>query len=96
MPRYLTLINFTDRGVREVKDSVHRSEGFRSAVQEAGGKVSDLYWALGEFDGAAILEAPDDQTAASLLLSLGQQGFVRTRTLRIYNADEFKQLLPKS
>ena len=95
MYRYLSLISFTDQGIREVKDSIERANRFCSAVETADGKVGGLYWAVGEADGAVIFEAPDEQTAAQLLLSLGRDGHVRTRTLRLYNADEFKSVLER-
>ena len=93
MPRYLSLISFTDQGIRQAKDSINRANAFRTAVENAGGKMTDLYWAVGEFDGAVVFEARDEQSAASLLVNLGQQGFVRTRTLRVYDAEEFKKIL---
>ena len=58
MPRYLSLINFTEQGIRTVADSAKRAKVFASAVEKAGGTIDALYWALGEFDGAIILEAP--------------------------------------
>jgi uncharacterized protein with GYD domain len=47
-------------------------------------------------DGCIVFEAPDETTAAALLLSLGKQGHVRTRSLRIYNDREFQEVLSKS
>ena len=93
MPRYLSLVNFTDQGIRDIKDSIHRATEFRSAVEAAGGNVVQLYWAVGEADGAVIFEAPDETTATALLLRLARGGYVRTRTLRIYDAAEFENVL---
>lgn len=91
MARYLALVNFTDQGIRDIKDSVHRAGVFRAAVEAAGGKVAGLYWALGAFDGAVLFETPDDATTVALMLSLGREGYVRTQTLRLLEADEFTQ-----
>ena len=96
MPRYLSLINFTDEGIRKVKDSAKRADAFRVNVEKAGGKVHGMYWAVGEFDGAVIFEAPDESTATALLLRLGSAGFVRTRTLRVNDAKEFGDILKQS
>ena len=93
MVRYLTLLNFTDAGVREVKETVRRAADFRSAAEKAGGKVLSQYWAIGEADGAMIFEAPDEAVAARLLLGLAQHGFVRTHSMRIFDAQEFQKVL---
>lgn len=93
MTRYLTLINFTDQGIRDVKQTIERANSFRSDVQAAGGSVLSQYWAVGEADGCVVFEVPDEQTAARLLVGLSQKGNVRTKTLRVYNAHEFAQVL---
>jgi len=93
MPRYLSLINFTDQGIRSVGESLNRSEHFKATVAEAGGKVEAIYWAIGDADGAVIFDAPDEATAAKLLLELGHDGFVRTKTLRVYDSTEFKAIV---
>lgn len=93
MPRYLSLINFTDQGIRAVDESLNRAEHFKTSVAEAGGKVEAIYWAVGDADGAVIFDAPDEATGAKLLLKLGQDGFVRTNTLRVYDSAEFKAIV---
>ena len=96
MTRYLSLITFTEQGIRSVKQTVQRSHVFRKSVEAAGGTVLSQYWAVGEADGCVVFEAPDEETAASLLLALGQLGNVRTRTLRVYDAKEFETILAKA
>lgn len=93
MVRYLSLLSFTPQGVGKVKDSPARAEQFRRSVVEAGGRIVSLYWSVGEVDGAIIFEAPDEQTGATLLLKLAQQGNVRTRTLRVYDEEEFAAIV---
>lgn len=93
MPRYLSQISYTDRGIQEVKGSIERANQFRSLVEAAGGRVEAIYWAIGDTDGAVIFDAPDEKTAAALLLKLADQGFVRTETLRVYDEKEFESIL---
>lgn len=93
MVRYLSLLSYTSRGVDKVKDSTKRAKQFRTTVEDAGGRIISLYWSVGEFDGAVVFEAPDEQTAAALLLKLAQQGNVRTRSLRVYDEPEFADIL---
>ena len=92
MVRYLSLISFTDQGIRDVAKSLERANTFRSAVESSGGSVLSQYWALGDVDGCVVFECPDDKTAASLLLGLGQADNIRTKTMRIFDATEFKSI----
>jgi uncharacterized protein with GYD domain len=93
MPRYLSLIQFTDQGIREISDSVRRAGEFKRSVERAGGKVIDLYWAVGHCDGVVTFDAPDESVAMALLLGLGHNGYVRTQTLRVLNEAEFQAAL---
>ena len=95
MAKYLSLITFTESGIRDVKHTLQRAEEFCDEVQDTGCKVEQVYWALGECDGCLVLDAPDEEAATAMLLRLAQQGNVRTRTLRLYDKDEFEQVLAK-
>lgn len=92
MVRYITLISFTDNGIRDVSKSIQRAADFRSAVVAKGGKVLSQYWALGDIDGFVIFECPDDTTAAALILKLGRDDNVRTKTTRIFDSSEFETI----
>lgn len=93
MVRYLSLITFTDKGITNVSKSLNRAISFRSAVESKGGKVLNQYWALGDVDGCVIFECPDDNTAAALLLHLGKEDNIRTKTLRVFDAPEFEKIV---
>lgn len=93
MVRYLSTLNFTVQGIREIAQSATRADEFRVAVEKAGGKVQCQYWSLGEADGCFIFEVPDEQTATRVLIQLEQQGNVRTKTVRIFDADEFQAIV---
>lgn len=93
MVRYLSLMSYTDQGIRAVDQSCQRAKAFRAAVEAAGGKVQSLYWAIGEYDGAFVFEAPDEATATRLLLSLSELGNVRTRSQRVFDESEFQAVL---
>jgi uncharacterized protein with GYD domain len=95
MAIYIVLGQFTDQGIRNIKDTTKRAEAFKTMAQKTGAVVKDIYWTLGQYDIAAIIEAPDDATANVLLVSLGAQGNVRTQTLRAFSADEIGQALAK-
>src|SRR5215510_4033390 len=93
MPTYIVLGNFTDQGVRNVKDSPKRAEALRTMGTKLGITVKEVYWTLGQYDIAAILEAPDEASVTSLGLSIGALGNVRTQTLRAFSAEEIGRIL---
>ena len=95
MATYITLISLTEKGVQNIKDSPARSAAFRKTVESAGGKVREIYWTLGHLDGVAIFDAPDDETAAALTLTVGGKGSAKTQTLRAFDEKEFSALLKK-
>ncbi len=95
METYILLLNFTDQGIRNVKDTAKRAETFKRIADKAGVKVKEVYWTLGQYDGVLIFEAPDEATATALGLSLGTLGNVRTQTLRAFSAEEIGRILSK-
>jgi uncharacterized protein with GYD domain len=90
---HMVLINFTDLGLKNIKDSLKRAGKFRKSVESAGGKILAQYWCLGEYDGCVIFESPTEQITASLILSLAQQGNVKTTTLHAFDEQEFKEIM---
>ena len=93
MPAYITLISFTDQGIRNVKDTLNRAKAFRQASEAAGGRMIGIWWTLGQYDAVAISEAPDDDTAMRLLLATGMQGNVRTMTMRAFSEDDMARII---
>ena len=81
MATFVALMDFTDQGIRNIKDTCDRADAFVGKAKELGVTVKDVYWTVGDHDGVIVLEAPDDETVAGLLVSLGSLGNVRTRTL---------------
>ena len=95
MVRYLVLLNFTEQGMKNIGETLSRSDAFGKSAQKAGAAVKAQYWTTGAFDGALLLEAPDDPTAAALLAKLGSLGNVRTQTLRAFDRGEMESILGK-
>ncbi|MET8220579.1 GYD domain-containing protein [Streptomyces hirsutus] len=96
MPTYVTLLNWTDQGIRNYKDTAKRSEAFSAAAQKLKTKVLNLYWTVGSYDLVAVVEAPDDETATAVLLQLGGVGNVRTTTLRAFGREEMDRIIAKT
>ena len=95
MPTYVVLLNWTDQGVRNYKDTLDRAEAASKALEALGGRMKDLYWTLGPHDVVAIAEAPDDETATAFALATGAQGSIRSTTLRAFDREEVKGILAK-
>ena len=95
MANYIILGNFTDQGIRNVKETTKRAEAVSSMAEKAGAALKEIYWTLGAYDIVAVLEAPDDETATALGLSISSLGNVRTQTLRAFTADEIGDILGK-
>ncbi len=93
MPTYIVLGNFTEQGVRNVKDTAKRAEAVRDMAKKLKIKVKETYWTLGRYDVALILDAPDEASVTTLGLQIGALGNVRTQTLRAFSADEMGGIL---
>jgi uncharacterized protein with GYD domain len=93
MATYITTLKFTQHGLTAIKDTCKRAAAFKAAARKLGGKIVDVYWTLGAFDGVLVFEAPDDDTATGLMLHLAAQGFVQTQTCRAFTASEMERIL---
>ena len=95
MATYIVLANFTDQGARNIKDTTKRADVFKELARSFGATVKDVYWTLGQYDIAAIVDAPDDTVVTALGLALGKSGNVRTQTLRAFSQAEMSAILSK-
>ena len=89
MATYLSLINWTEQGIRTVKDSPKRLEAARKALKKLGGELKAFYMLQGHYDGALIFDLPTEDALTKFLLTIGAAGNVRTTTLRAFTEDEF-------
>jgi uncharacterized protein with GYD domain len=94
MPTYVTLSHFTDQGIKNIKDTVKRSEAFKNAAKAAGVTVKEIFWTQGQYDLVTIIEGPDEAIAA-LGLSVAKLGNISSQTLRGFTATEMEKILAK-
>ncbi len=94
MAKFVTLVDFTEQGIRGYRDTRERAQAFKAKAAEHGVELRELFWTLGDHDGLLILEG-DEQAVAALLLWLGSQGNVRTKTMRAFDSDEIGQILAR-
>lgn len=95
MATFIVLCNFTDQGIRNVKDTVKRAEAFKEMAKAAGMTVKDMYWTLGQYDIVATVEGSDETAIVALGLSLGKAGNIRSQTLPAFSAAEMTKILTK-
>jgi uncharacterized protein with GYD domain len=95
MATYVVIANFTEKGIHDAKDTIGRAEKFKEMAKKAGVTVKDIYWTIGRYDIVTICEAPDDETATALSLSIASRGNVRTQTMRAFAAAEMTKILGK-
>ena len=95
MATYITVGNFTDQGIRGVRDTTKRAAAVREAAKKTGVAVKEIYWTMGQFDVIAIFDAPDDASMSAVALAIGAAGNVRGQTLRAYSREEMDAVLKK-
>ncbi|MBI2104973.1 MAG: GYD domain-containing protein [Candidatus Omnitrophica bacterium] len=95
MAWYVVLANFTDQGIRAVKDTAKRAKVFRETAGAMGVKIKDIYWTLGHHDVVLTMEAPDDETAAALMMKVGALGNLTSQTLRAFTEPEIAAIVSR-
>ena len=93
MNTYVGLVNWTQKGVQEFRDSPSRIEKAKAAVAAAGGEMKSFHVTLGRYDMIAVIEAPNDAAYAKVMLALASKGGVRTETLLAFTEDEFRDIV---
>ena len=95
MPKYVTLYNWTDQGVKDVKETVNRSEAAKQLVASKGGKIEKLLWTIGPYDLVGISDFPDDETGSAVSLQIASTGNLRAVTMRAFDEDEMRGIIAK-
>jgi len=92
MPHYIILGNFTEQGIKNVRQVPKRDDEARRMIEQAGGKMQ-IYYTLGEYDFIAITEMPDDEAMMKFLLQAGSLGNVRTKTLKAWTESDSTKVI---
>ena len=93
MPTYVILVNYTQQGIQNIKESPARLDAAKKAFKAAGGELKEWYLTLGGYDAVVVAEGPNDETAATLALVIASQGSVRTQTMRAFTEQEYRKLI---
>ena len=94
MATFISLVNWTDQGIRNVKDSPDRYEAFKALAEKVGGAVKGVYYTMGHYDMVVIVEG-SDEAAMTAMLKVGSLGNVRTETLRGFSLEEMRKIIGK-
>ena len=95
MPRYVVLVNWTDQGLKNVKQTIERTDHGEDIAEKHGLKLEQAYWTVGAYDMVTVFEAPNDEAIRAHLLEMGSLGNVRTTTLRAYDEEEMSGILQR-
>jgi uncharacterized protein with GYD domain len=95
MPTYISLVQFTEKGIQNARQTTQRLADWAAKVQSMGVSINQMYWTLGHYDQVCVFNAPDDETAASVLLAADMLGNVRTETMRAFTTSEMEKILAK-
>ena len=93
MLTFITFINFTDQGIKNVKDSPKRIRAGKALLKKMGGRVKQVYLTSGDRDAVLIAEVPNGDVMAKFAMALGSLGNVRTTTVRAWSEAEFKKMV---
>jgi uncharacterized protein with GYD domain len=95
MATYVVLVNFTDQGVRYIRQTTERAKGLINAAAKLSIKIKDIYWTMGTYDAVFMAEATDDETMTAFAASMGALGNIRTQTMRAFSAEEMNEIIRK-
>src|ERR1700680_3040221 len=93
MPHYITLFRFTQKGVEDIKGGPARLDAGKKAIEAAGGKLKAFYLTMGQYDAVAIVELPNDEPLAKVVLGVSSRGSIRGETLRAFTEEEYRKLI---
>ena len=93
MASYIVLMNWTDQGIKNVKDTIKRAESLKLYLEKKGGKLTDILYTFGQYDLVVTAELPSDEIAMSVSLGTGALGNVRVTTLKAFGLDETRRIV---
>ena len=93
MPKYISLLRFTEQGAKNLKKSTNRAHTFKQIATQAGVQIEAQYWTLGTYDGVVIISADSEHKALQCLSQLASQGNVRSETMQAFIDSEFDEIV---
>ena len=88
---FILSLNFTDQGIRNIKESPKRAKVARELAKKMGVEIKQVYLTSGASDLVVLAETENGDNIAKLALAIGSQGNVRTRTARAWTEEEYQK-----
>jgi uncharacterized protein with GYD domain len=95
MAMYVGLIQFTDQGIRSIKDTIKRGDAAMAEAEKMGMKIREEFWTMGAYDAVIVVDAPDAETMSAFMLKIGSLGNVKSHTMRAFRREEMEGILAK-
>src|SRR5438132_3598719 len=95
MAMYVSLIQFTDQGIRNIKKTIKRSDAAMAEAEKMGMKIVEEFWTMGTYDVVVVFDAPNDETMSAFVLKIGSLGNVKSHTMRAFRREEMAAVLAK-
>jgi uncharacterized protein with GYD domain len=96
MATYVSLISWTEQGIRNFRDTAQRAADFSRLVESVGGKVRELLWTVGEYDIVCVADFPDEESGVAALLQVGSAGNIRSNTMRAFTAEQMAGIIRRT
>jgi uncharacterized protein with GYD domain len=93
MVEYILLTNWTEQGIKNVKDSPKRLDAAKELAKKHGGEIKKFYMTTGRYDMLLVIDLPDDESAAKFALNVGMLGNVRTTTLKAFSEESYRSII---
>ena len=93
MPTYMMLLNYTQQGIKNIKQGPERLDAAKQAFKDGGAEIKDFYLTMGQYDIVVVAEAPSDETMAKIILAIGSYGNVKTETFRAFTEGEYRNIV---
>jgi uncharacterized protein with GYD domain len=90
---FILSLNFTEQGIRGVKEAPKRAQAARDLAKKCGCELKNVYLTSGDYDLIAMVEAPNGDAIAKFALALGGLGNVRSKTARAWTQEEFMKIV---
>jgi uncharacterized protein with GYD domain len=96
MTTYVSLVSWTEQGIKNFRDTTKRSDDFGKLVDKNGGKIREMLWTVGEYDMVCVIDFPNDEAGVAALLQAGSLGNIRTKTLRAFDSHEISGIIART
>lgn len=90
---FILSLNFTDQGIRSIKESPKRAKVARELARKMGVEIKQIYLTSGESDLVVLAETANGDNIAKFALAVSSHGNVRTRTARAWTEEEYQRLV---